>query len=53
MKLDPKFPKFFPLDCIIHCKHLVAKDFKYENVMKTVIEIVNFIHVNGKNHLQF
>ena len=53
MKSDPNFPEFFPLHCIIHREHLVAKFFKYEDVMKTVIEIVNFIRVNAKNHRQF
>ena len=53
MKSDPNFPEFFPLHCIIHREHLVAKYFKYEDVIKTVIEIVNFIRVNAKNHRQF
>ena len=53
MKSDPNFPEFIPLHCIIHREHLVAKYFKYEDVIKTVIEIVNFIRVNAKNHRQF
>ena len=38
---------------IIHREHLAAKHFRYEDVIKTVLEIVNFIRVNGKNHRQF
>ena len=39
MKSDPNFPDFFSLHCIIHREHLVAKYFKYEDVMNTVVEI--------------
>ena len=53
MTCDPNFPEFLPIHCIIHRKHLAAKHFRYENVRKTVLEIVNFIRVNGKNHRQF
>ena len=53
MKCDSNFPEFLPIHCIIHGEHLAAKYFKYENVMKTVLEIVNFIRINGKNHRQF
>ena len=38
---------------IIHCEHLAANHFRYEDVVKNVLEIVNFIGVNGKNHRQF
>ena len=53
MKCDPNFPEFLPTHCIIHREHLATKHFRYEDVIKTVLEIVNFIRVNGKNHRQF
>ena len=53
MKFDPNFPEFLPTYSIIHCEHLATKHFRYEDVIKTVFEIVNFICVNGKNHTQF
>ena len=53
MKCDPNFPEFLPTHCIIHREHLAAKHFRYEDVIKTVLEIVNFIRVNGENHKQF
>ena len=52
MKYDPNFPEFLPIHCIIHHKRLAAKHFRYEDVIKTVLEMVNFICVNGKNHRQ-
>ena len=52
MKCDPNFPKFLPIHCIFHSKHLAEKHFTYEDVIKTVLEIVNFICVKGKNHRQ-
>ncbi|XP_061468686.1 general transcription factor II-I repeat domain-containing protein 2-like [Rhineura floridana] len=53
MKNDPSFPEFLPVHCIIHHEHLAARYFKYENVMKSILEIVNFICLNGKSHRQF
>ena len=53
MKCDPNFPEFLPIHCIIHRKHLAAKHFMYKDVIKTVLEILNLICVNGKNHRQF
>ena len=53
MKSDSNLPEFLPMHCIIHSQHLAAKHFRYEDVIKTVLEIVNFICVNGKNHRQF
>ena len=53
MKCDPKFPEFLPIHCIIYREHFAAKHFRYENVIKTVLKIVNFIRVNKKNHWQF
>ena len=53
MKCDPNFLEFLPINCIIHHKHLVAKHLRHEDVIKTVLEIINFIYVNGKNLRQF
>ena len=50
MKCNSNFPEFLPTHCIIHCEHLAAKYFKYKDVIKTVLKIVNFKCVNGKNH---
>ena len=50
---DPNFPEFLPIHCIINREHLAAKHLRYENVIKTVLEIVNFIPVNGKNYRRF
>ena len=53
MKCDSNFPEFLPIHRIIHREHLAAKHFRYEDVIKTVLEIANFIRLNGKNHRQF
>ncbi|CAI9717898.1 Hypothetical predicted protein [Octopus vulgaris] len=45
---DPRFPEFLPVHYIIHREHLAARYFKYEDVMKSVLEIVNFMRLNGK-----
>jgi hypothetical protein len=50
MKSDPSFPEFLPVHCIIHREHLAARYFKYEDFMKSVLEIVSFICLNGKTH---
>ena len=49
MKNDPSFPEFLP----VHCEHPTERYFKCEDVMKSVLEIVNFIRVNGKTPRQF
>ena len=53
MKCYPNFPEFLPIHCIIHCKHLAIKHYRYEDIIKTVFKILNFILMNGKNHRQF
>lgn len=50
---DPTIPRFLPLHCVVHREHLIAKYFKYENVWKTVLQIVNLIKANAKTHRQF
>ena len=49
---DDNYPEFLPIHCVIHHEHLIAKYFEYDHVMKTVLEIVNFIHSNTKSHHQ-
>ena len=53
MMKDNNYPEFLPIHCVIHREHLAAKYFKYEHVMKTVLEIVNCIRSNAKTHRQF
>ena len=53
LKIDPKIPDFLFIHCIIHCQHLIVKYFKYENVIKIVLKIVNYIRANSKNHRVF
>ena len=53
MKCDPNFSEFLPIHCIIHREHLAAKHFKYEDVIKTILEISNSISINWKNHRRF
>lgn len=53
LKSDPNYPTFFPIHCTIHWENLTARYFKYEDVMKTVLEIVNFIRKHSKTQRQF
>ena len=53
VKCHPNFPEFLPIHCIIHRQHLAAIHFRYEDVIVTVLDIVNFIRLDGKNHRQF
>ena len=50
---DDNYPEFLPIHCVIHHEHLITKYFKYDHVMKTVLEMVNFIRSNAKSHRQF
>lgn len=50
---DTKYPDILPVHCIIHRENLAAKYFKFESVMTTVLQIVNFIRSSAKNHRQF
>ena len=49
---DDNNPEFLPIHCVIHHEHLAAKYFKYDHVVKTVLEIVNFISPSAKTHRQ-
>jgi len=37
----------------VHSEHVVSEHFNYENFMKAVLEIENFLHVNVKNCRHF
>ena len=50
---DDNYPEFLLIHCVIHREHLLAKYFKYDHVMKTVLEIINFIRSSEKSHRQF
>ena len=52
-KADQTFSEFWNFHCIIHREQLVSKLLKLDNVMKTVMEIVNYIHTHALNHQQF
>ena len=52
-KADQTFPEFWNFRCIIHREQLVSKSLKLDNVMKTVMEIVNYIGTHALNHRQF
>jgi hypothetical protein len=40
-------------DCLIHQENLCAKTIGFENVMKVIVTLVNFIRARGLNHHQF
>ena len=42
-KADQTFPVFWNFHCIIHREQLVSKSLNLDNLMKTVMEIVNYI----------
>ena len=46
---DDKYPEFLPL----HREHIAAKYIKYNHVMKTAPEIVNFVRSCAETHRQF
>ena len=52
-KADQTFPAFWNFHCIIYREQLVSKSLKLDNVMKTVMEIVNCIRTHALNHWQF
>ena len=49
---DEDYLEFLLVHCDIHRDYLVAKYFKYDHVMKTVMEIVHFICSSVKTHRQ-
>ena len=52
-KADQTFPEFRNFHCIIHRQQLVSKSLNLENLMKTMMEIVNYIRTHAFNHRQF
>ncbi|KAI5622808.1 general transcription factor II-I repeat domain-containing protein 2-like [Silurus asotus] len=52
-KADQTFPEFWKFHCIIHREELVSKSLNLDNVMKPVMEIVNYIRTHALNHRQF
>ena len=52
-KADQAFPEFWNFLRSIHREQLVSKLLKLDNVMKTVMEIVNYIRAHALNHRQF
>ena len=52
-KADQTFPEFWNFHCIIHMEQLVSKSLKLDNVIKTVMEIVNYIRTHALNQRQF
>ena len=48
-KADQTFPKFWNFHCIIHREQLVSKSLKLDKVMKTLMEIVNYIRLTTDN----
>ena len=52
-KADQTFSEFWSFHCIIHREQLVPISLKLDNVMKTVMIIVNHIRTHAFNHWQF
>ena len=52
-KADQTFSKFWSFHCIIHRKQLESKSLKLDDVMKTVMEIINYIRTHALHHRQF
>ncbi|XP_019215833.1 general transcription factor II-I repeat domain-containing protein 2 [Oreochromis niloticus] len=52
-KADQTIPDFWNFHCIIHMEQLVSKSLNLDNVMKPVMEIVNYIRTHALNHRQF
>ena len=52
-KADQAFPESWSFHCIVHREQLVSKSLKLDNVMKTVMEIVNYIRTHALHHRQF
>ena len=50
IKNDTSYTDFFSIHCIIHHENLISRYFKYEDIVKTILEIVNFIHKHNKTH---
>ena len=49
LKTDPQIPDFLSINCIIHRKLMIAKYFKYKNVIKIVLKIVKVQRTIGNS----
>ena len=52
-KADQIFPEFWNFHCIIHREQLMSESLNLDNVMKPVMEIINYIRTHALNHRQF
>ena len=52
-KADQTFSEFWSFHYIIYREQLVSKLLKLNNVMKTVMEIINYIRTHALNNRQF
>ena len=50
---DDNYPEFLPIRRVIQWEHSAAKHIEHVLVMKTVLEIVNFIRSSVKTNHQF
>jgi len=48
-KADQTFPEFWNFHCIIHREQLVSKSLNLNNVMKPVMEIINYMRLTTGN----
>ena len=51
-KADQTFPEFWSFHCIIHREQLVSKSLRLDNIMKTLMEILNYIRTHALHHRQ-
>ena len=49
-KADQTFPEVWSFHCIVHTEQLVSRSLKLDSVMKTVMEIVNYIRTHALHH---
>ena len=52
-KADQTFPEFWSFHDIIHREQLMSKSLKLDNVMKTLMEMVNCIRTHALHHRKF
>ena len=45
---DDDYQIFLPFHCVIHRRHFAAKYFKYDHIMKTVLDIVSLFCFSAK-----
>ena len=52
-KADQTFPELSSFHCTIHREQIVSKSLKWDNVMKILMEIVNYIRTHALYHRKF